>query len=99
MFYKCNVKWSYEDEVIYASVLGKADGFIEAMTQITKEFGDQELWEVHFEWISDDEVLDIKDLYNAYKIEEEQESSELGPQLIEALNEAVMVTKDMNEEV
>lgn len=96
MFYKYRVKWGFEDDVPVNYGIGKADSFKEAMAQITNNFGEQEIFEVNVEWISDADLLDIEELYHAYKKEEETDASvsEIWEEVVEALNEAVMEAED-----
>lgn len=100
MFFKYRVKWCYEEETPISYGLGKARNFADAMKQIAETFGDEDgsLWEVNIEWISDDELLDIDDLYESYKREEiDAPKSEVWEEVVEALNEAVMQKEDENE--
>lgn len=101
MFYKYRVKWGFEDDVPVNYGIGKADSFKEAMKQITNTFGEQEIFEANVEWISDADLLDIEELYHAYKKEEKTDasSSEIWEEVVEALNEAVMEAEDENEEL
>ena len=98
MFYKYRVRWFYEEEVIVNYGIGKAENFKTAMEQVTNMYGEQEIIEVNFEWISDEDILEIEELYNAYKNEDvKAPQSEVWEEVVETLNEAVMEEKEAND--
>ena len=95
MFYKYKVKWSFEDNIVVDQGIGKADNFTEAMSQVAQAFGDQEIWSATIHWLNDEDIISLSDLYSGL-MREEEESTELGDQLIEVLQDAIEEMQEVN---
>ena len=90
-FWLYKVTWFVDGETRQNQGIVCAESFAEAAAKVDKSYDDVSDMTI----ISTDcyEVFDLSDLLEFLKIDENEESSKLGPQLIAALEEAIAITK------
>ena len=97
MIFRYKVRWCFEEETPVSEGIGAAESFREAMDNIIDLFGNDELWEVNIEWLGDNMEIDFEDLLNALTSSKDR-STELGEQMILALEELISAKEEMENE-
>ena len=97
MIYRYKVRWCFEEETPISEGIGAAESFGKAMDNIIDLFGDDKLWDVNIEWLGDNMEIDFEDLLDALTPSKDH-STELGEQMILALEELISVKEEIENE-